>query len=202
MANALLAKLFPRSDAPWMFLIGVWLASPFLAYGLPEHPLTLWPWTIPFTDSVARVIPAIDRLTALSKMPEMTRFFMSLQWAVWGPVSFWIWFRFGRPTEKSMIIAMRVAQARWWYSILAPFAMVAMVWLLVTLGPINDRTLTTPFGRMIVWMSESRFWLGLFGSISVSIAAFALVAFLKSFTVIRLAYAVRASSPLYKGKHK
>lgn len=177
-------------------LIGAGLIGSAFAYSLPEEPFTRWPWIVQFTDIMAGLVPAIDRLTEVSKFPQVTRLFMSLQWAVWMPICFVVMTKFSHPSEKSVILAMRLAQARWWYSFFIPPSMAVMGWFFVVLPWVDNGPSITPFNHIIVWMSQDRFWLGMFGSLFVTMAIFAVIGILRSYTVIRMAYLVRASSPL------
>ena len=143
----------------YLVMFTVVCLSPLLAYSLPENVPTAWPWAKSFAELMSRMIPAIERLTALSQFPEVTRLFMSLQWAIWGPVCIWLTFKFGQPTEKKTIDALRFMQARWWYVIFFPPIAAAGVWLFVFLQFLGAISRGTPFDQMVSWMSESRFWL-------------------------------------------
>src|SRR5438552_18074579 len=101
-----------RSDTPWVIILVVCALSPVLAFALPEHPSLVWPMVTKLVDPVVQWIPGIGHLAGISSMPETIRLFMSVQWILWGPICLGI-FIFGGPTEKSMIFAMRIIQARW-----------------------------------------------------------------------------------------
>ncbi len=193
-----------QSDTPWAVILAVCAAGPLLAYSLPEQPLTDWPWAAAFANFMAHLIPAIDRLAEISKMPQVTRFFMALQWAIWGPICFMIIAKHNRLSEKSVATWMQVAQTRWWYTLLLPPVGVVFLWTALTLWVLQGGPSTPPgpFDHAIDWMNQSRFWLGLFGSIFVFFTALIAFGLLKSFTIIRMAYAVRSSSPLYRKDKK
>lgn len=189
-----------RENPFWIAFLVVMCLSPLLAYSLPERALTMWPWARPFTDVMARLIPSIDRLTALSQFPDVTRLFMSLQWAIWGPVCVWLTVRFGKLSEKKMIDALRFAQLRWWsFFYLLPFGAV-LVWVFVFFPFPNIGRGTTPFDHLVRWMSESPFWLGAAGSVIVASTMVVTVVVIKSYTVIRLAYRVHESFHFNKTK--
>ena len=184
-----------------MMLIGGFLTGPLLAYGLPADVLTTHLWAQSFADFMARLIPSIERLTEVSMFPEVTRLYMSLQWGIWGPVCAWLLIKFGQPTEEKVLNMLRVLQARWWYVFFIPPLAVAYIWFCIFFPfPIGAGlgTGTTPFDQGIRWISESRLWLGIFGSLSIACVAMIAVGLFKSYTLIRLAYRVRELSPFYK----
>lgn len=179
-----------------MFM-GIFL-SPLLAISLPEEIFMVWHWTKPFADFMAGLIPSIERLTELSKFPQVTRLFMSLQWAVWGPVCIWTLVKFGQPTEEKMSNMLRILQARWWYVLFFPLIAAIGIWFFLFFPFPAIGSGTTPFDKIIHWMSESRLWLGMFGSLFVTSTAIVITGFFRSYTLIRLAYTVRESSPFYR----
>lgn len=183
--------------------------GPVVAYLLPQNPFAIWPWTKGFTDFAAAWIPAIDQLTGRSQIPQVTRLFMSFEWFVCAPIFTGLLLRFGgRYSEQSVIASTRLAQARWWYSLLGPPVMASLVWFLLTMPtfllttPTHQSPTDDPFNMVISAMSGSRFWLGFIGSMMVLMAVASVLALALSFKFIRVAYAVRASSPLYKKDSK
>lgn len=176
--------------------------SPLLAYSIPDHVLTLWPWTKSFTDIMVTIIPSIERLTEISTFPDVTRFFMSLQWAIWAPVCLWLMMRYGEPNERKMIDALRVMQARWWYFLFVPPLALAFIWFLVSFPFPGIGKGSHLFDQWIRWMGESQFWLGLLSSAFIFFAMLCVAGLLRSYTLIRLAYNVRKSTPFYKNKER
>ena len=197
--RALLLGSGPEGSAWAALLLGI-VISPVLAYSLPEKPFDLWPWSKVFADFVAGWSLMIDELTAVSRMPQVTRLFMSVLWAVWFPVCALLLFTFGRATEQSVLRALTIGQGRWWFFMITPFMMVVALLWIVLLPNLSGGLSDTPFDWLMAAMSRSRVWLGFVGSTMILIAAFALVAILKSFVLMRLAYRVRKSTPLY-GKY-
>lgn len=166
--------------------------SPVVAYSLPDRVTTLCPWCKSFSDFVANLIPSIDKLANRSLFPEITRFFLSLEWAIWGPICFWFTMRFGQPSEERTISTLKGMRARWWYVLFIPPFALATLWFLVFF-PLPEIGLgDTPLDQLIRWTGESRFWLGLTGSVFVSMAALCVMWLVRSYSLIRLAYRVRA----------
>ena len=132
-------------------------------------------------------------------MPQVTRFFMALQWTIWTPVCALLFLKYARPSEQSVVSALKTTRSRWWYFVLMPGVAVALFWGCFILpqglssGPADDA-----LAWVIVAMGRSRFILGLAGSTMAMMAGFAIIAFFRSFSMIRLAYRVRTDSPFYR----
>ena len=187
----------PASRFIWGGVVGIICISPLFAYGLPANPLEAWPWTRGFTDFVAGLIPGIDQLAAVSEMPQVTRVLMAMLWVTWGPIALACILIYGRVTKESVVFAMRAMRASWWSVALSLPLMATGAWILVAMPNLTDDS-----SSLLRWMADlmgrSRFWLGLCGSAIVFSGAFAIAACLKSFSLIRLAYAMRASSAVYR----
>lgn len=176
--------------------------SPLLAYSIPDQVLTHWPWAKRFTDVMVTIVPSIERLTEISTFPDVTRLFMSLQWAIWGPLCLWFMMRYGSPNERKMIDTLRIMQMRWWYFLFMPPLALAFVWFLAFF-PFPDMGKGSHlFDQMILWIGESKFWLGIIGSGFVFFTMLCVMGLLRSYTLIRLAYRVRKSTPFYKNKER
>ena len=189
-----------KKEVAMRVMIGLLCISPLLAYLLPERPFTLWTWTAVFADFAARLVPGIDQLTRVSEMPQVTRLYMSIAWLVFGPIWFGILLKFAPVTEMAVVNMMRVTKARWWYyivlcPIVAPFLFLS-IWAAPFITP------ETFANSDMAVMSQSRFWLGVIGSASVLFAAGALFLFVKSFSIIRIAYICRDYSTIYRKKSK
>lgn len=192
-----------RENPFYIALLVVLGLSPLLAYSIPEHVLTLWPWANSFTDIMVKIIPSIERLAEISTFPEVTRFFMSLQWAMWGPVCLWLMMRYGDPNEQKMIATLRIMQMRWWYFLFMPPLALVLSWYLIFF-PFTDTIVNGPdfSDQVIRWMGKSQFWLGIIGSGFVFFTMLCVMGLLRSYTLIRLAYRVRKSTPFYKNKER
>lgn len=167
--NDVLAKLF---------LLTI-LAAPIIAYAIPENVLMRWHAAAIYADLIARYVPAIDKLTAISQFPQVTKLFMALLWGVVVPF-FFVMCLFISPQENSL----RKMQTPAWVIVVAPFCVVAMCWMILFL-PFVDATSrvelvcnATPFEEGICLLSDSRFWLGIFSTASsCAVAIFAAAMF-------------------------
>jgi hypothetical protein len=185
------ANLFSKETAARV-MVAIVCLSPVLTYALPENPLTRWPWAGAFADFAASLIPGIDQLSRVSEIPEVTRLFMAIAWFVFGPIFLGLFLVFLPITEHSIRNMMAMVNDR----------PLVLVFLSLIVAPILAWLLwAVPFAapNYVAWdaismMNESRFWLGVFGSFSVMLAAACLWLFLKTFSIARNAYAYRAIS--------
>lgn len=69
------------------FFLASWAVLAFIGFFIPEDIITKHAWAREFTDFMARIVPQIDRVTALNLRPEVNRFHYSVLWAV-SPVYF------------------------------------------------------------------------------------------------------------------
>jgi hypothetical protein len=164
-----------------------------MAYCLPEHPFEIWPWSKTFADTIASAIPAIDRLTEVSTMPQVTRLFMSFQWTIAAPIFAGLLIRFNGLSVQSMIETIRITRARWWYYLFAPPTAAILAWSILTLAFLDLRSPNDPLDAVIAAMSGSRFWLGLWGSCTVLIGTFFVFLFFKSPVLVRMAFTIRTN---------
>lgn len=171
-------------------VVGLVCLGPLLAISLPEKPFEVWPWTARFADFTAGLIPGIDRLTEVSKMPQVTRLYMSLQSLLFGPIFFVLFLKFGPATKQSVSNVMRASKVSWSYFIFALILIPLGLWFVWDTPPSVNENLPS----YIVLMSESRFWLGLFGSCVTMLSALTVFVLLNSFSLVRLAYSVRETS--------
>jgi hypothetical protein len=83
------------------------------------------------TDSVAGVVPSIDRLAMLSPLPEMTRAFGALMWLAYPFFTVWAWIRAPRvprrimPWSVLLLLLPLFAVALVLLGLLAPFFFIA-----------------------------------------------------------------------------
>jgi hypothetical protein len=111
--------------------------APYLALGLllsaaiPDQGLTWLPAARAVTDSVAGVVPSIDRLAMLSPLPEMTRAFGALMWLAYPFFTVWAWIRAPRvprrimPWSVLLLLLPLFAVALVLLGLLAPFFFIA-----------------------------------------------------------------------------
>jgi hypothetical protein len=166
------------------------LASPLVTYSLPETALTRWPAAVGFADIVARFVPAIDKLTALSQFPHVTRLFLAMLWGIVFPVLLILALRTA-PQENHL----RRMKAPEWVIWTAPLMVVALCWVILFMPFVDAVNLRdfdcdhTPFDEGICMASASRFWLGLFGTTCAVAVAIFIVAILHWPKAIRTYYA-------------
>lgn len=163
--NDVLAKLF----------LLTMLVAPIVTYAIPENALMRWSAAATYADFVARYVPAIDKLTAISQFPQVTKLFMALLWGIVVPF-FFVMCLFISPKANSL----RKMQAPAWVIVIAPLCVIAMCWMILFL-PFVDATSrvellcnATPFDEGICLLSDSRLWLGIISTaFSCALAIFA-----------------------------
>ncbi|MDT3672941.1 MAG: hypothetical protein ROZ37_21715 [Aromatoleum sp.] len=141
------------------------VASPIFTYSLPETVLANWPSAAAFTDLVARYVPAIDKLTALSQFPHVTRLFLAMLWGIAFPVLL-ILALLTKPQQNHL----RKMAAPEWVIWTGPLMGVAFCWVALFMPFVDAVNLRefdcgdTPFDEGVCLASTSRFWLGIFGT--------------------------------------
>ncbi len=166
------------------------VVSPLVTYALPENALIRWPFAAHFADFVARLVPAIDKLTVLSQFPQVTRLFLALLWGIVFPVLLALAF-VTRPQENHL----RRMKAPAWIVWMAPMIGITMCWAIVDLPFVYEVRLPefqcdrTPFDECICLASTSRLWLGLFCTVQVFAMAIFAAAIYRWPGIIRQYYA-------------
>jgi hypothetical protein len=159
--------------------------APYIALGLvlsaaiPDRGFTSLPTANALVETVAGVVPSIDRLAALSPLPEMTRAFGALMWLAYPFFTVWAWVRAPRVPRRMMP----------WVTLLLtlPLSAVALV-LLGLLAPfffIADAPAPSYLGGRgsagLAFLISSRIGHGTLGSVVFAFSSISLV-FLLSLT--------------------
>ncbi len=179
LSGDMLAKIF-------ILLI---VTGPILAYTLPENVLSRWPIAAAFADFVARYVPSIDKFTAISQFPQVTRLFLALLWGVIAP-AFLVACLMTTPQANHL----RRMQAPEWAVWTAPLAAVAMFWVVLFMPFVEVTSRAglpcgpTPFEEGICLLSDSRLWMGLFCTLYVLAADISVVAMILWPKAIRTYY--------------
>lgn len=179
LSGDMLAKIF----------LSLIVAAPILAYALPENGLSRWPIAAAFTDLVARYVPSIDKFTAVSQFPQVTRLFLAVLWGMVSP-AFLIACLMTTPQTNHL----RRMQAPEWAVWTAPLAAVAMFWVVLFMPFVEVTSRAelpcgpTPFEEGLCLLSDSRLWLGLFCTLYVLAADISAVAMILWPKAIRIYY--------------
>jgi hypothetical protein len=186
----------PRELVSLFWLLSVLLA-PLLAYALPIDALSRSPSLAAFADFMAGLVPAIAHLTAVSKIPQVTELFLALQWAVMVPIYLYLFIKYYRPTPASIKLVAELYRRRRYVAWINIPVSVLACWFAVFL-PFGFRLPSDPranlFESAVGLMSESRLWLGIFGSFESVLAIVAAVYFIRSFSILRLVRAYWAAT--------
>ncbi len=157
-------------------IFAVILISPLIAYSLPEDVLSRWPAFDVFADFVAGYIPAIDKLSALSQFPQVTRLLLALLWGIAFPLLMTL-ILFTKPQENHL----RRMKAPEWIVWMTPLMGIAVCWVFIWMPFIDVIRLSdfqcnsTPFEQGICLISTSCIWLGLIGAITVVTVAMCVI---------------------------
>lgn len=172
----------------WL-IYGAIAVSTLVTFLLPDTPISRWPWTAVPADFAARYVPAIRKLAAISKFPELTRLYLSLQWLVVTPVLV-----LAAVLSEEQPDRLRNLGVPGYFLWIAPLIGVVMGWTLIALPflPPESRILyeceAHPVNQAICVMSESRLWLGFFGVLISIMFTLVVAALLRWPSVIRKYY--------------
>lgn len=143
--------------------IAVFIFGIGLALIIPEKIFTDYPWLRGFTDIMVDFIPSIGEFTRVSHFPEVTLLFASVMWALLPVLVGILLFILNLMHIESDFI--QHVRKKNWIFIVGAFASIGIIYW-ITHGDLTSNIMRGPGVSADIFrsVSESRLWMGLFGT--------------------------------------
>lgn len=139
-----------------------------LAHAIPDSILKDYPVLRNFTDVMVKVIPVIEQLVHISHFSDVTLFFSAAMWSLVPVLIGILLFVPGMRRPETYLVEYGKTK-KWQLALAVPALAGVLFWM--THGELPSNMEKSLIGPIFLLISESRFWMGIFGTAMVFAAA-------------------------------